>query len=112
MIVKSSQREKHENAPTCTVYEHKHGDKDIDIAEVEIRGRYPESGHSINEECKELFLVSRGSGKIEIDGHPFELAEGDSLLIQPKQKYFFEGNLDLIITCRPAWTPEQYRVIE
>ena len=112
MIVKKSEREIHENASTCIVYEHNHGDNNIDIAEAEIRGRYPEKGYSVNEQCKELFLVSEGSGKIETDGEIFELNKGDSVLIQPKQKYFFEGNLDLVITCRPAWNPDQYKVIE
>lgn len=112
MIIKKSERKEHKNADTCIVYEYEFGNKDIDIAEAKIRGRYPERGYSLNQECIELFFVKNGSGKIEIDGESKELEEGDSVLIEAKQKYFFEGKLDLIITCRPAWNPDQYKVVE
>jgi mannose-6-phosphate isomerase-like protein (cupin superfamily) len=108
MIVKKSERKKHANAPTCTASEYSLGDKDIDVAYIEINGRYPENGRAMNRISKEVVFVVNGGGKVEIDGKGFVLNEGDSVIIQPKQKYFFEGKLKTVISCHPSWNPEQY----
>ena len=112
MIVKKSQRKRHENADTCVVYEYEHKDENIDVALALIEGRYPEKGVCLNEICKEILFVVEGNGIIEIDGEKIELEEGDSVLIQPNQKYYFEGKLKIIISCSPSWKPEQYKVFE
>jgi len=112
MIIKKSQRKKHENAPTCIVYEYGHRDNNINVAFAEINGRYPENGFSFNEVCKEIFFVLEGKGKIEINGKEMKLEQGDAVLIQPQQKYFLEGKLKLVISCNPAWNPNQYKVID
>ncbi len=112
MIVKKSERKRHVNAPTCIAYEYGLGDKDIDIAYIEINGRYPETGRTINKICKEVVFVVRGEGKIKIEGKALQLKEGDSVLIQPNEKYFFEGNMDMVVSCRPAWSPEQYEHVD
>lgn len=108
MIIKKSERKKHVNSPKCIAYEYPLGDKDINIAFIEIKGRYPDKGRVTNKVCKELVFVVNGKGKIEIDGKKFLINEGDSVLIQPKQKYFFDGNLEIITSCQPAWYPEQH----
>lgn len=108
MLIKKSERKKHENAPTCIAYEYKHEDKDIDVAFIEINGRYPERGRCVNRVCKEVVFISSGAGKIEIEGKTFEVEEGDAVIIRPNQKYFFEGNLETIVCCTPSWNLEQY----
>ena len=108
MIIKKSERKKHANAPSCVAYEYEHGDEDIDIAFIEIRGKYPEKGSAMNKICKEMVFVVGGKGKIEIDEKSYSLNEGDTVLIQPNQKYFFEGNIDLIFSCHPSFNSKNY----
>jgi len=108
MLVKKSERKKHMNSPKCTAYEYPFPDKDINIAFIEIKGRYPEKGRVTNKVCKELVFVVKGIGKIEIDGKELSISEGDSILIQPNQKYFFDGKLDIFAACHPTWYPEQH----
>jgi mannose-6-phosphate isomerase-like protein (cupin superfamily) len=108
MLVKKSERKKHFNSSKCIAYEYPLEDKDINIAFIEINGRYPDNCRVTNKICKELIFVIKGNGKIEIDNKEFLINEGDSVLIQPNQKYFFEGKLEIITSCHPAWYPEQH----
>lgn len=108
MIIKKSERKKHFNNPNCIAYEYDTKDRDINIALIEINGRYPDRGRVTNKICKELVFVIKGKGKIEIDNKKFLLNKEDSVLIQPKQKYFFEGKLTIIASCNPTWYPEQH----
>jgi len=110
MIVKKKNRVRHENSPKCIAYEYPMKDKDISAAFVEIKGRYPDEGQVTNEIVKELVFVLGGKGKIVIDNKEHELSEGDSILIIPKQKYFFDGTLELIVSCSPAWYQEQHKI--
>lgn len=53
-------------------------------------------------------LGSRGSGKIVVEGKEYQFNEGDIFLINPGEKYYFEGNTTLFMPCTPAWYPEQH----
>ena len=108
MIIKKSERKKHFNSPKCIAYEYDHEDKDINIACIEINGRYPDKGRVTNKICKEIVFVVEGKGKIEIDDKKLLISEGDSVFIQPNQKYFFEGKLIITASCHPTWYPEQH----
>lgn len=108
MLIKKQERVKHINSPRCIAYEYLHKDKDISIALVEISGRYPDEGFVMNKVVKELIFVAEGKGKVVISDREHKLGKDDALLIQPKQKYFFEGNFKLVISSHPAWTPQQH----
>lgn len=112
MIVKKKDRKRHENSATSIAYEYTFKDKDINVAVVEIRGRYPEEGFVLNEEVKEMFFVNFGIGTIVVDQITYELEKGDMFLILPKQKYFLKGDMDLIVSCTPSWNPRQYKNIK
>ncbi|MBI5347524.1 MAG: hypothetical protein HZB66_02860 [Candidatus Aenigmarchaeota archaeon] len=60
---------------------------------------------------KELVFVVEGNGKITIGKVEHKLEKQGAVLIFPKQKYFFEGKLKLIVSCSPAWYPEQHKNI-
>ena len=109
ILVKKADRVRHENSPACIAYEYLLGDNDIDVAIIEINGRYPEHGLAANEAVKELCLVVSGAGKIVIEGKETGLGEGDAVIILSKEKYFFDGNLKLAVSCTPPWHPGQYR---
>jgi mannose-6-phosphate isomerase-like protein (cupin superfamily) len=108
MLVKKSERKKQANSPVCVIYEYGHGDKDVNIVVVELSGRYPTKGRVINKICKEVTLVIEGKGKVGIDDKEFSLEEGDSILIKPNQKFFWEGKMKLVMVCNPAFKPEQH----
>jgi mannose-6-phosphate isomerase-like protein (cupin superfamily) len=109
MIVKKEERLRFENSPGCVAYEYPTKDKDINVAFIEINGRYPDKGYVINEAVKEIVFVLEGPGKIIIGSEEHGLEEGDVVLIPPKQKYFFDGKLKIIASCNPAWYPEQHK---
>ncbi len=110
MKIAKEQRIRHENSPKCIVYEYPMEDKDINVAFVEISGRYPDKGLVTNEIVKELIFVIEGNGKIVINKEEFALKSQDTVLILPKQKYFIEGKLKLVVSCSPAWHPEQHKI--
>lgn len=111
-IIRKNQTKKFQNSNTCTAIEYPMEDKDINGAIIELSGRYPEKGRVVNMKCKEIAYVIEGSGKVVVEGEEITLNEGDLVLIEPEEKYFWEGNLKMFVPCTPAWYPEQHKEIE
>ncbi len=96
----------------CTSEEYLLGDTDINGAVVKLSGRYPESGRVMNTKCKELVYVMSGKGKIVTEDRELKLKSGDMILIEPGEKYFWQGDLTMFVPCTPAWTPEQTQKVK
>lgn len=111
-IVRKKEAKKFQNSAVCAAYEYDLGDNDINGAVIELKGRYPDKGRAVNTKCKELVYVMSGSGKLEVEGRSFDISEGDQVLINPGEKYFFDGACTLFVPCTPAWNPEQYKEVE
>ena len=111
-ITRKEETKKFKNSEVCTATEYPMGDKDINGAVVEITGRYPDKGRVVNLKCREMSYVIRGSGKIVVEGKEIELNEGDLVLFEPGEKYFWDGNLIMFMSCVPAWYPEQHKEVE
>ncbi len=111
-VIYKNQTETIKNSDACTVIEYPLGDKDINGAVVELKGRYPDKGRVVNLECKELAYIIKGSGKVVVEGKEVELNEGDLVLLELGEKYFWEGDLVMFVPCAPAWYPEQHREVE
>lgn len=112
VLIRKENRVEHKNSEKCIAFEYPTGDKDINIAEILINGRYPDTGRVVNKKVKEIVFVIDGEGKIIVEGKEYKLKKGDSILVLPKQKYFFQGdNLRIISACSPAWWPEQHKTI-
>ncbi|HVZ12475.1 MAG TPA: cupin domain-containing protein [Patescibacteria group bacterium] len=111
-IASKDQAKKLQNGETVVAYEYPLGEKDIDAAYVEVVGKYPVSGSAMNTVCKELAYVLKGSGKIFVEGEEYQLNEGSEVLIEPGEKFSWEGDFTLIISCSPAWYPEQHKRID
>jgi mannose-6-phosphate isomerase-like protein (cupin superfamily) len=111
MQIKKQDAKENANSETCMAYEYPFEDKDINIAFIEIEGRYPEQGFVINEKVKEIVYVLDGSGIMGVDDEIMELSEGDAVLFKPGQRVFYEGSLRLLTTCSPAWKPEQHKQV-
>lgn len=99
------------NSNTCTAIEYPINDPDINIAVIKINGRYPETGRTVNLVCKELVYISEGNGKVIIEGKEISLHQGDVVLIEKGEKYYWDGNLTMVVPCTPAWYPEQHKEV-
>jgi mannose-6-phosphate isomerase-like protein (cupin superfamily) len=96
----------------CTVFEYGlDTDNKIDTAYIELRGRYPENQRATNLLCKEIVYIQNGHGMICINGISTELNKGDVILIEPGEGFYWEGTLDMVVSCAPAWTEEQHKTI-
>lgn len=111
-LVKKSEAKSFKNSPVCTAYEYTLGDKDLNAAVIELRGRYPDSGRVVNEECKEIVHIIQGTGKVVIEDVEIDLAAGDQVFIDQHEKYYFEGKMTFVAPCTPAWYPEQHKEVE
>lgn len=111
-LIKLEEAEKHANSEKCSVLEYNFNDKDIDCATAIIKGRYPDTGYCMNEECKELIYVIDGEGTLNKEDEIIEFKKGDAILIDKKEKYYWNAYCTIIMPCTPAWYPEQHKLIE
>lgn len=111
-IARKNQTKVFKNSAICIAIEYPMGDKDINGAVIKLKGRYPEKGRVVNLECKEMAYVIEGFGKVEVEGKIIELNEGDLILVDPGEKFFWEGDLTMFISCTPAWHPRQHKWIK
>ena len=111
-IVKKGEAEIFKNSDKCIVFEYSMGYKDINGAVAKINGRYLDKGTTVNEISRELGYVINGKGKIVINGQELQLNEGDLICIDPGEKFYWEGDMELFIPCAPAWSPKQHKFIK
>ncbi|MBI5614119.1 cupin domain-containing protein [Candidatus Gottesmanbacteria bacterium] len=109
--IPSIQSIKYSNSKSCIAHEYPLGDRDINAVIVELKGRYPETGRTANTLCKELIYVINGTGSVVVEGKKVFLQFGDVVLIEPGEKFYWEGNLTMFMPCTPAWTPEQHKFV-
>ena len=83
----------------------------LNFALSEVHGRYPESGVAVNTQVKELVYVMQGSGELWMNDEATAFEQGDALLVEPGERYYFQGDFTLAIACNPAFTPEQHQHI-
>ncbi len=107
-IVRSTDATRFENAASCIAYEYDTHTPDINIARIEINGRYPLEGRVMNTKVTELVYVEQGSGEVSVEGVSHPIQTGDVLCISKEERTSWEGTMALIIACAPAWTPEQH----
>ena len=111
-IVYQRQTKSFANGKNCVAIEYPMDDKDINGAVIELTGRYPESGRTVNLECKELAYVIAGAGKVFVNDEKIDLQMGDLVLIEPGEKFFWDGTMTLFVPCAPAWHPGQYKQVD
>lgn len=111
-IIHKNQTKIFKNSDACTATEYPMEDKDINGAVIELKGRYPDKGRVVNLKCKELAYVIKGSGRLVVEGKEMKLNEGDLVLIEAGEKFFWEGNLIMFMPCTPAWYPGQYKEVK
>lgn len=89
-------------------------DKDINVGVIKIFGRSPKTGYQVNENCKELLYILRGSGKLFLkeNNRKVEFKQGDVIVIDKNEYYAFDGDFEAICPCTPAWTSEQHKYVD
>lgn len=109
-FIKNKDAPRFKNSPGCiaTEYDFKN-ENDFNIAGIELNGRYPEKGYALNTVSKELIYVKTGNGMLISNDQSISLSVGDAALIQPNERYYIEGILELVISSAPAWHPEQHK---
>lgn len=100
------------NSEFCIVTKPLIEDETMDFVTVKITGRYPHEKQAINQKCKEIIYVHEGSGKLVVDGKEHFFNAGDVILLEAGEKFYWEGNMSLFISCRPAWSKEQHIIID
>lgn len=111
-IIYANQAREFKNSNLCIAKEYPLKDNDINISVVKVVGRYPEKGRVTNLKCKELLYIAKGSGSVFIEGEKIDFKEGDLILIEPKEKYYWDCQATMVVPCAPAWYPEQHQEID
>lgn len=105
--------ELNKNSASCVVNEYDFKDKEIDFSVGKINGRYPDTGFCVNEKVKELVYCISGKGKLfKTDGSCVEFKQSDAILIDKNEPYYWIAHCTVSMSCTPAWTKEQHRLIE
>jgi mannose-6-phosphate isomerase-like protein (cupin superfamily) len=111
-VIKKSAAVSFTNSSACAGFEFAFGDDQLNIALVTVNGRYPKRGHLVNEVCKEIAFVVKGSGIVGVDGEKHSLSVGDAVMIQPGERFYWEGQkLQMLMPCSPAFYPEQHKEV-
>lgn len=112
-VIKKADAIKKDNSDCCKNLEYSFSDKDIDLCTSKITGRYPSKGYCLNKISKELVYIIKGNGKLVFTDKEVEFKSGDSILIYPDEKYYWDSNTcEVAIICNPAWSIEQYEVVD
>ena len=101
-----------ENSDQCTGHSYQFKNKEMDLAHIKVTGRYPSKGFAFNKECKEMVYVLSGRGKVFSGGKEAEIKATDLIYIPENEKYYWEGELDILITCNPPFHPDQHECEE
>ena len=111
--IKNSRAINGANSDKCKTLEYSFNDKDIDLGIATITGRYPESGYCVNVISKELIYVLDGNGKLCFDNKFVEFEKGDSILINSNEKYYWDTKYCVVsMSCTPAWSEEQHKLVQ
>lgn len=110
-IVRKHQAKEFKNSDACIAYEYELEDKDINGALIKLDGRYPEKDFVVNEVCKELVYVAAGKGTLVTEQSQESIQTGDMFILMPGEKFYFEGQLEMLMPCTPAWYPEQHKIV-
>lgn len=109
--VKYESAEVYAKSPTCSVYEYYMQNGEMNIGVAEITHRYPDEGYAINHKCSLMGYILKGTGKLVAETGEVELSEGDVVYIPHGEKYYWEGNMKVVVPATPAWYPQQHETI-
>lgn len=110
-VIKRQQASEYTNG-NINGFEFDLGTRELDGAVVKFKGRFPENGRVVNEECREFAYVVNGQGKVVIEEKPYEITNDDLIIIEKGEKFYWEGDFKLFVYCTPAWYLEQHKTVD
>jgi hypothetical protein len=105
-------RKRHEatvnaNTDACVAHEYVTPVTALNAAVIDLSGRYPDKGWTLNTTCTALLHVIQGQGVIMGEETAKDIAVDDQILIAPNEVYAPDGHMKVLYVATPAWTPEQ-----
>ena len=111
-LIKQSQANKIQATQSTLFYEYFANDKTMGGALITINGRYPDHGFALNQICKELAYIIKGTGTLATENSIANFTEGDSLFIPPNEKFVWEGSFTMYVVTTPAFDPKQHILVQ
>jgi mannose-6-phosphate isomerase-like protein (cupin superfamily) len=113
MVIKKSTATPIKVNERSTIWDYPMPSEDTGLSYQNLNGRLPEKGWYINRVCHEIFFITKGTAKFNIENKNYDLTEGDAVILKPRQKHYgIYSNTSLITITSPNWFEEQCEVIE
>ncbi len=113
MIIKKSDAKPISANTESTIWDYPMPSSDTGITYQNLNGRLPEKGWYRNKVCHEIFFITEGAARLNIDGKEYEVSEGDIVILKPGQKHYGNYiNTSLVTITSPNWYEDQFEVIE
>lgn len=84
----------------------------MSISHMVVKGRHPEKGLILENDCAFAMYVLKGEGKYFVSGEVVDVKEGDVLYVPAGNTFACEGNFEYITVDVPAFYQEQQEVFE
>ena len=107
-LIKKSQANTVQATKSTKFSEYFSDDRLLGGALITIKGRYPEEGFALNQICRELAYITKGTGKLATGNSIAKFSEGDVLYLLPDEKFFWEGSFTMFVVTSPAFDPKQH----
>lgn len=82
----------------------------LDLAVIEITGRYPDTGYIYNDEAHEMAYVSQGQGYFRQKGDEWRhLNTGDVVYFAPGERVAWKSDsMTIVVPCSPQFDPAKH----
>jgi mannose-6-phosphate isomerase-like protein (cupin superfamily) len=78
-------------------------------AEASVVYQETQTGHFeefYHEKSNFIFYIVEGVGTWFIEDEPKQVSAGDVIIIPPRKRFYYKGNLKQVCITSPAWEPE------
>lgn len=73
-----------------------------DVASLKVDGRHGLIKTTLSDR---FYYIVSGAGAFDVGGKRFEVASGDLIVVPRDTPYDFEGRMELLLFCSPAFDP-------
>lgn len=80
-----------------------------DVASLKVDGRHGRTKTTLSDR---FYYVVLGTGTFEVGNKSFQISTGDLVVVPRDTPYDFEGRLDLLMFCSPAFDPSKEVVLD
>ncbi len=101
--------EEYINGDKCKNNVYPLNNKNLSCARSTITGRYPTTGYCVNEACDELIYVLEGQGTLNKEKETIFFKKDDAIMIEKNEKFYWDGNCQVLAICNPAWFESQHK---